>query len=152
MQLPERFELEYMGADNEKHRPVMIHRVVLGSIERFIGIITEHYAGAFPLWLAPVQVKILPIGEGHIEYANKVKDILEENHLRVEVDARNEKIGYKIREAQLKKVPYMLVVGDKEMAEGLVAVRSRSEGELGQLTIEDFTKRAVEEVKSKVNK
>lgn len=130
----------------------MIHRVVLGSIERFIGIITEHYAGAFPLWLAPVQVKILPIGEGHIEYANKVKDILEENHLRVEVDARNEKIGYKIREAQLKKVPYMLVVGDKEMAEGLVAVRSRSEGELGQLTIEDFTKRAVEEVKSKVNK
>lgn len=152
MQLPERFELEYMGADNEKHRPVMIHRVVLGSIERFIGIITEHYAGAFPLWLAPVQVKILPIGEGHIEYANKVKDILEENHLRVEVDARNEKIGYKIREAQLKKVPYMLVVGDKEMAEGLVAVRSRSEGELGQITIEDFTKRAVEEVKSKVNK
>ena len=152
MQLPERFELEYMGADNEKHRPVMIHRVVLGSIERFIGIITEHYAGAFPLWLAPVQVKILPIGEGHIEYANKVKDILEENHLRVEVDARNEKIGYKIREAQLKKVPYMLVVGDKETAEGLVAVRSRSEGELGQLTIEDFTKRAVEEVKSKVNK
>ena len=152
MQLPERFELEYMGADNEKHRPVMIHRVVLGSIERFIGIITEHYAGAFPLWLAPVQVKILPIGEGHVEYANKVKDILEENHLRVEVDARNEKIGYKIREAQLKKVPYMLVVGDKEMAEGLVAVRSRSEGELGQLTIEDFTKRAVEEVKSKVNK
>ena len=152
MQLSERFELEYMGADNEKHRPVMIHRVVLGSIERFIGIITEHYAGAFPLWLAPVQVKILPIGEGHIEYANKVKDILEENHLRVEVDARNEKIGYKIREAQLKKVPYMLVVGDKEMAEGLVAVRSRSEGELGQLTIEDFTKRAVEEVKSKVNK
>ena len=130
----------------------MIHRVVLGSIERFIGIITEHYAGAFPLWLAPVQVKILPIGEGHIEYANKVKDILEENHLRVEVDARNEKRGYKIREAQLKKVPYMLVVGDKEMAEGLVAVRSRSEGELGQLTIEDFTKRAVEEVKSKVNK
>ncbi len=152
MQLPERFELEYMGADNEKHRPVMIHRVVLGSIERFIGIITEHYAGAFPLWLAPVQVKVLPIGEGHVEYANKVKDILEENHLRVEVDARNEKIGYKIREAQLKKVPYMLVVGDKEMAEGLVAVRSRSEGELGQLTIEDFTKRAVEEVKSKVNK
>lgn len=152
MQLPERFELEYMGADNEKHRPVMIHRVVLGSIERFIGIITEHYAGAFPLWLAPVQVKILPIGEGHVEYANKVKDILEANHLRVEVDARNEKIGYKIREAQLKKVPYMLVVGDKEMAEGLVAVRSRSEGELGQLTIEDFTSRAVEEVKTKTNK
>ncbi len=152
MQLPERFELEYMGADNEKHRPVMIHRVVLGSIERFIGIITEHYAGAFPVWLAPVQVKVLPIGEGHVEYANKVKAILEENHLRAEVDARNEKIGYKIREAQLKKVPYMLVVGDKEMAEGLVAVRSRSEGELGQLTIEDFAKRAVEEVKNKINK
>ena len=113
MQLPERFELEYMGADNEKHRPVMIHRVVLGSIERFIGIITEHYAGAFPMWLAPVQVKVLAIGEGHVEYANKVKDALEAKHIRVEVDARNEKIGYKIREAQLKKVPYMLVVGDK---------------------------------------
>jgi threonyl-tRNA synthetase len=152
MQLPERFELEYMGADNEKHRPVMIHRVVLGSIERFIGIITEHYAGAFPMWLAPVQVKVLAIGEGHIEYANKVKDALEANHIRVEVDARNEKIGYKIREAQLKKVPYMLVVGDKEMADGLVSVRSRSDGELGQMTIEEFVNRAVEEVKNKTNK
>ena len=152
MQLPERFELEYMGADNEKHRPVMIHRVVLGSIERFIGIITEHYAGAFPMWLAPVQVKVLAIGEGHVEYANKVKDALEANHIRVEVDARNEKIGYKIREVQLKKVPYMLVVGDKEMADGLVSVRSRSDGELGQMTIEDFVNRAVEEVKNKTNK
>ena len=152
MQLPERFELEYMGADNEKHRPVMIHRVVLGSIERFIGIITEHYAGAFPMWLAPVQVKVLAIGEGHVEYANKVKDALEANHIRVEVDTRNEKIGYKIREAQLKKVPYMLVVGDKEMADGLVSVRSRSDGELGQMTIEEFVSRAVEEVKNKTNK
>ena len=152
MQLPERFELEYMGADNEKHRPVMIHRVVLGSIERFIGIITEHYAGAFPMWLAPVQVKVLAIGEGHVEYANKVKDALEAKHIRVEVDARNEKIGYKIRDAQLKKVPYMLVVGDKEMADGLVSVRSRSDGELGQMTIEEFVNRAVEEVKNKTNK
>ena len=152
MQLPERFELEYMGADNEKHRPVMIHRVVLGSIERFIGIITEHYAGAFPMWLAPVQVKVLAIGEGHVEYANKVKDALETKHIRVEVDARNEKIGYKIREAQLKKVPYMLVVGDKETADGLVSVRSRSDGELGQMTIEEFVNRAVEEVKNKTNK
>ena len=152
MQLPERFELEYMGADNEKHRPVMIHRVVLGSIERFIGIITEHYAGAFPMWLAPVQVKVLAIGEGHVEYANKVKDALEAKHIRVEVDARNEKIGYKIREAQLKKVPYMLVVGDKETADGLVSVRSRSDGELGQITIEEFVNRAVEEVKNKTNK
>lgn len=152
MQLPERFELEYMGADNEKHRPVMIHRVVLGSIERFIGIITEHYAGAFPMWLAPVQVKVLAIGEGHVEYANKVKDALEAKHIRVEVDARNEKIGYKIREAQLKKVPYMLVVGDKEMADGLVSVRSGSDGELGQMTIEEFVNRAVEEVKNKTNK
>lgn len=152
MQLPERFELEYMGADNEKHRPVMIHRVVLGSIERFIGIITEHYAGAFPMWLAPVQVKVLAIGEGHVEYANKAKDALEAKHIRVEVDARNEKIGYKIREAQLKKVPYMLVVGDKEMADGLVSVRSRSDGELGQMTIEEFVNRAVEEVKNKTNK
>ena len=152
MQLPERFELEYMGADNEKHRPVMIHRVVLGSIERFIGIITEHYAGAFPMWLAPVQVKVLAIGEGHVEYANKAKDALEAKHIRVEVDARNEKIGYKIREAQLKKVPYMLVVGDKETADGLVSVRSRSDGELGQMTIEEFVNRAVEEVKNKTNK
>ena len=152
MQLPERFELEYMGADHEKHRPVMIHRVVLGSIERFIGIITEHYAGAFPMWLAPVQVKVLAIGEGHVEYANKVKDALEAKHIRVEVDARNEKIGYKIREAQLKKVPYMLVVGDKETADGLVSVRSRSDGELGQMTIEEFVNRAVEEVKNKTNK
>lgn len=152
MQLPERFELEYMGADNEKHRPVMIHRVVLGSIERFIGIITEHYAGAFPMWLAPVQVKVLAIGEGHVEYANNVKDALEAKHIRVEVDARNEKIGYKIREAQLKKVPYMLVVGDKETADGLVSVRSRSDGELGQMTIEEFVNRAVEEVKNKTNK
>ena len=152
MQLPERFELEYMGADNEKHRPVMIHRVVLGSIERFIGIITEHYAGAFPMWLAPVQVKVLAIGEGHVEYANKVKDALEAKHIRVEVDARNEKIGYKIREAQLKKVPYMLVVGDKETADGLVSVRSRSDGELGQMTIDEFVNRAVEEVKNKTNK
>ena len=152
MQLPERFELEYMGADNEKHRPVMIHRVVLGSIERFIGIITEHYAGAFPMWLAPVQVKVLAIGEGHVEYANKVRDALEAKHIRVEVDARNEKIGYKIREAQLKKVPYMLVVGDKEMADGLVSVRSRSDGELGQMTIKEFVNRAVEEVKNKTNK
>ena len=152
MQLPERFELEYMGADNEKHRPVMIHRVVLGSIERFIGIITEHYAGAFPMWLAPVQVKVLAIGEGHVEYANKVKDALEAKLIRVEVDARNEKIGYKIREAQLKKVPYMLVVGDKETADGLVSVRSRSDGELGQMTIEEFVNRAVEEVKNKTNK
>ena len=152
MQLPERFELEYMCADNEKHRPVMIHRVVLGSIERFIGIITEHYAGAFPMWLAPVQVKVLAIGEGHVEYANKVKDALEAKHIRVEVDARNEKIGYKIREAQLKKVPYMLVVGDKETADGLVSVRSRSDGELGQMTIEEFVNRAVEEVKNKTNK
>lgn len=152
MQLPERFELEYMGADNEKHRPVMIHRVVLGSIERFIGIITEHYAGAFPMWLAPVQVKVLAIGEGHVEYANKAKDALEAKHIRVEVDARNEKIGYKIREAQLKKVPYMLVVGDKETADGLVSVRSRSDGELGQMTIEEFVNRADEEVKNKTNK
>ena len=152
MQLPERFELEYMGADNEKHRPVMLHCVVLGSIERFIGIITEHYAGAFPMWLAPVQVKVLAIGEGHVEYANKVKDALEAKHIRVEVDARNEKIGYKIREAQLKKVPYMLVVGDKETADGLVSVRSRSDGELGQMTIEEFVNRAVEEVKNKTNK
>lgn len=149
MQLPERFELEYTGADNEKHRPVMIHRVVLGSIERFIGVITEHFAGAFPLWLSPVQVQILPIGESHVEYANKIKNMLESHNMRVSVDARNEKIGYKIREAQLQKTPYMLVVGDKEVENGAVSVRSRRDGELGSMSADDFLAKAIKEIETK---
>ena len=149
MQLPERFELEYTGADGEKHRPVMIHRVVLGSIERFIGVITEHFAGAFPLWLAPVQIKILPIADRHHDYAKKVCAELDAMGFRVEVDERSEKIGYKIREAQLHKIPYMLLVGDKEVEDGTVSVRKRGEGDLGASSVQDFATGALEDVKSK---
>ena len=149
MQLPERFELEYTGADGEKHRPVMIHRVVLGSIERFIGVITEHFAGAFPLWLAPVQVKILPIADRHQEAAHKAVEKLQSLGIRAESDDRSEKIGYKIREAQLMKVPYMLVIGDKEVENGTVSVRSRSEGDLGSKTLEEFSESAMQEIKTK---
>ncbi|MCI9450074.1 MAG: threonine--tRNA ligase [Clostridiales bacterium] len=149
MQLPERFELEYTGADNEKHRPVMIHRVVLGSIERFIGVITEHFAGAFPLWLAPVQAKVLPISGYFNEYAEKVAKELTDAGMRVECDMRNEKIGYKIREAQLSKVPYMLVVGEKEQESGTVSVRARVEGEGGVMTLDDFKAKAAAEIETK---
>ena len=149
MQLPERFELEYTGEDGQKHRPVMIHRVVFGSIERFIGILTEHFAGAFPMWLAPVQVKILPIAERHHEYAEKLEKALTDAGLRVENDLRSEKIGYKIREAQLHKIPYMLVVGDKEMEEGNLSVRSRKDGDLGAMTLESFIEKAQREVAEK---
>ncbi|MBR2667764.1 MAG: threonine--tRNA ligase [Oscillospiraceae bacterium] len=148
-QLPERFELEYTGADGEKHRPVMIHRVVFGSIERFIGVITEHFAGAFPTWLAPVQVKVLPITDRCQDYAEQVAQQLDARGIRVETDLRSEKIGYKIREAQLQKVPYMLVVGDKEVEAGTVAVRSRSDGDLGAMALADFAERVAEEIESK---
>ena len=137
-QMPERFDLEYTGADGEKHRPIMIHRVLFGSIERFIGILTEHFAGAFPMWLAPVQVKVIPVSEKHMDYAKGVYQKLFDAGLRVELDERNEKIGYKIREAQLEKVPYMLIVGDKEVEAGNVSVRSRSDGDKGVSTLEDF--------------
>ena len=148
-QLPERFELEYTGEDGAKHRPIMIHRVVFGSIERFIGILTEHFAGAFPLWLSPVQVKVLPISERHHEYAEKVAAELEAAGLRVEADLRNEKIGYKIREAQLQKTPYMLVVGDKEAETGTVSVRGRKDGDLGAMAVAEFAAKAVEQDKSR---
>ncbi len=138
MQMPERFDLEYVGEDGQKHRPVMIHRVVLGSIERFIGVITEHFAGAFPTWLNPVQVKVLPITDRAAAYADEVAKQLDGSGFRVEVDHRNEKIGKKIREAQLEKVPYMLVVGDKEAEEGTVAVRHRAQGDLGSMSRDDF--------------
>ncbi|HHV29405.1 threonine--tRNA ligase [Acetivibrio mesophilus] len=150
-QMPERFDLTYVGADGEKHRPVMIHRVVFGSIERFIAILTEHFAGAFPVWLSPVQVKILPIVEKQHEYVDEIKRALEEKGIRVEVDLRNEKIGYKIREAQLEKVPYMLVIGDREMENRAVAVRSRKDGDLGSMPLEDFVNKIVEAVKNKEN-
>lgn len=150
-QMPERFDLSYVGADGEKHRPVMIHRVVFGSIERFIAILTEHFAGAFPAWLSPVQVKVLPIVEKQHEYVAEIKRALEEKGIRVEVDLRNEKIGYKIREAQLEKVPYMLVIGDREMENRAVAVRSRKDGDLGAMPLADFVNKIVEEIKNKEN-
>ena len=148
-QLPERFELEYVGEDGQKHRPVMLHRVVLGSIERFIGVITEHFAGKFPLWLSPVQAVGLPISEHHHEYAQGVQDVLEEAGFRVECDLRNEKIGYKIREAQLQRTPYMIVVGDKEAAEGTISVRHRADGDLGSMDLPAFIAKLKEEVESK---
>ncbi len=137
-QLPMRFEAEYIGSDGERHRPIMIHRVVFGSIERFIGILIEHYAGKFPLWLAPVQVKVLPISDKHIEYAKKVCEELKAASIRCEADLRAEKIGYKIRSAQLEKVPYMLIVGQKEEENGTVSVRSREQGDLGEERLEQF--------------
>lgn len=149
-QMPQRFDLNYVGADGEKHRPIMIHRVLYGSIERFIGILIEHFAGKFPAWLAPVQVKVLPITDKYNDYANTIKEKLQAKDIRVEVDARNEKIGYKIREAQLQKVPYMLVVGEKEAEAGTVAVRSRDKGELGVVKIDGFMKDLIEEIDKKV--
>ena len=148
-QMPERFDLVYIGADGERHRPVMIHRVVFGSIERFIAILTEHYAGAFPTWLAPVQVKVIAILDKHHEYAYKVQNALEEMGIRTEIDVRNEKIGYKIREAQLEKIPYMLVIGDKEMENGAVAVRSRKDGDLGAMSLDEFIAKITKEIEMK---
>ena len=148
-QLPQRFELEYIGADGEKHRPIMIHRVAFGSIERFIGILIEHFAGAFPTWLAPVQVKVLPISDKYMDYAEKVKAALDAENIRAEVDTRSEKIGYKIREAQKNKIPYMLVVGQKEEEEGVVSVRSRFKGDEGQASLESFIENIKKEIASR---
>lgn len=151
MQLPQRFDISYVGQDGEKHRPVMIHRVALGSIERFIGILIEQYAGKFPVWLAPTQVKILPISDKYMDYANEVKKALFDAGVRVDMDDRAEKIGFKIREAQLQKVPYMLVVGEKEAAENQVAVRSRDKGEMGSMSLNDFVSMVVKEDEERVN-
>ena len=148
-QLPERFELEYVGEDGQKHRPVMIHRVVLGSIERFIGVITEHFGGAFPTWLAPVQVKVMPITDRSRDYAQSVADELAGRGIRVETDFRNEKIGYKIREAQSRKIPYMLVIGDKEAENGTVSVRTRSGGDKGAVGLDKFAADITEEIRSR---
>jgi len=152
MQMPERFGLTYVGPDGEKHTPVMIHRVIFGSIERFIAILTEHYAGAFPVWLAPVQAIILPVSEKQRDYAEKLRDQMEKLDIRVEADLRSEKIGYKIREAQLQKIPYMLVVGDKEVESGSVSVRDRKEGDKGVMKYEDFIALITDEINKKVIK
>ncbi|HIU79247.1 MAG TPA: threonine--tRNA ligase [Candidatus Avilachnospira avicola] len=150
-QLPQRFELEYMGADGEKHRPIMIHRVLYGSIERFIGILTEHYAGAFPVWIAPVQVKVLPVSDKFMDYAQEVAAKLDSEGIRVEVDKRSEKLGWKIREAQKEKVPYMLVVGEKDMNDKTVSVRSRKQGDEGAVALSEFMDRVKKEIADKAN-
>ncbi|WP_141505468.1 threonine--tRNA ligase [Paenibacillus luteus] len=149
-QMPEKFDLSYIGEDNQKHRPVVIHRAVYGSIDRFIGILTEHFSGAFPLWLAPVQVKLLPVSEKYIDYALQVKQALAEAGIRTLVDSRNEKLGYKIREAGLEKVPYTLVVGESEKNAGTAAVRKRGEGDLGSQSLDDIIQRVIAEIQSKL--
>jgi len=148
-QMPERFDLSYIGEDGEKHRPVMLHRVIFGSIERFIGIITEHFSGAFPAWLAPVQAKLLPITDAQHEYAKQVATKLNAKGIRVEIDDSSEKIGYKIRKAQLEKVPYMLVMGAKEVENDAVAVRSRKDGDIGQMPVDEFAAKIIEEIEKK---
>lgn len=151
MQLPQRFDLNYIGRDGEKHRPIVIHRVAYGSIERFLGILIEHFAGKFPAWLAPVQVTIVPVSERHLEYGTSIKDALENKGFRVELDGRNEKVGFKIREAQLSKVPYMLVVGDKDIEENKVSVRSRDLGEQGMIELEIFASQLQKEIQDKAS-
>lgn len=148
-QMPEKFNLSYIGEDGQKHQPVMIHRVVFGSIERFIGILTEHFAGAFPVWLAPVQVRVIPITDRHAEYARNVVKRLDEAGIRVELDTRNEKVNYKIREAQTHKIPYMLIIGDKEIERDSVAVRHRAKGDLGAMLLGEFEEKLLEEIKTK---
>jgi threonyl-tRNA synthetase len=150
-QIPQRFDLKYIGADNTEHRPVVIHRAIFGSFERFIAMLIEHYAGAFPLWLAPVQVAVLPIADRHVDYARATVERLVAAGLRAELDDRQEKIGYKIRGAQLQKIPYMLVTGDREAAEGTVAVRTRAGGDQGATPIDAFIAAALDEVHTRAN-
>ena len=138
--MPQRLGAEYVGKDNQKHIPVMLHRAAVGSIERFLGILIEEFMGDFPLWLAPVQARVLPISEKFVDYANKVKDELVAAGVRTEIDESNEKLGYKIRQCELQKVPYKIIVGEKEQAEGLIAVNKRKEGDKGQMTVADFLK------------
>ncbi|MBO4428582.1 MAG: threonine--tRNA ligase, partial [Clostridia bacterium] len=148
--LPAKFNLTYIDSEGKERTPVVLHRAILGSLDRFMAYLIEETMGAFPLWLAPVQIEVLPISDDHVEYANKVKDALAKAGVdRVDVDDRNEKIGYKIREAQLEKVPYMLVIGAKEVESGTVSVRSRRDGELGSMTLDEFVAKAVKEVESK---
>lgn len=149
-QMPQRFDINYVGADGEKHRPIMIHRVIFGSIERFIGILIEHFAGKFPLWLAPVQARILPISEKHYEAAAALRKKLVAEGMRVELDDRSEKVGYKIREAQVQKVPYMLIMGDREIEENKVNVRNRDQGEMGAVAIDELLAQLKNEINSKM--
>lgn len=146
-QMPEKFDLSYIGEDGQKHRPVVIHRAVYGSIDRFIGILTEHFTGAFPVWLAPVQVKLLPVSDNYVDYALQVKKTLEEAGIRVEVDIRREKLGYKIREAQLEKVPYMFVLGESEKNTGAISVRKRGDGDLGTKNTPEIVEMILEEIR-----
>jgi threonyl-tRNA synthetase len=148
-QLPERFDLAYTGEDGKEHRPAMIHRVVLGSMERFIGALIEHYAGAFPVWLSPVQVEILPIADRHLEYAKKVKDELFDSGIRVETDNRREKIGLKIRDAEIQKTPYMIILGDKEVGSNTVSIRARHKGDMGAVKLDEFISSIKEEIAGK---
>jgi threonyl-tRNA synthetase len=147
--LPERFGLTYTGADNAEHRPVMIHRALLGSFERFVGILIEHYAGEFPLWLAPVQALVLPIADRHLDYAREVTGKLARSGIRAELDERTESVGRKIRDGELRKAPYMLVVGDREQEQGRVSVRRHREGDLGDMSVEDFSERAQREIEER---
>ena len=149
MNLPERFDVDYVGEDGQKHRTIMIHRACFGSMERFIGILTEHYAGAFPTWLAPVKVKILPISEKFQDYAEEIAAKLKKARINFELDDRSEKIGYKIRQAQMEKVPYMLIVGEKEVEARTVSVRKRGEGEMGALDVDAFVEQLIKEVKER---
>jgi threonyl-tRNA synthetase len=148
-QLPQRFDLEYIGEDGQKHQPIMVHRVVFGSIERFIGILIEHFAGKFPVWISPLQVKILPITDKQADYANEICKKMREAGIRVKVDSRSEKIGYKIREAQMEKVPYMLVIGAKEEEEGMVAVRRRDKGDMGAVSADEFIQTVLGDIANK---
>ena len=148
-QMPEKYGLSYIGADGQKHRPVMLHRVVYGAMERFFALLIEHYGGAFPLWLAPVQAVIIPITDRQHAYAAEVKEMLWEKEVRVETDDRSEKVGYKIREAQVQKVPYMLIVGEKEVNSRTVAVRQREQGDLGAVDLQAFADNIIEEIKQR---
>ena len=148
--MPERFNLEYVGADGKKHRPVMIHRAAFGSVERFLGILLEHYGGALPVWLSPVQVIILPVSKKSLPYARKTTERLIQTGIRAELDARNEKIGWKVREAQTQKIPYMLVVGEKEAGSGTVSVRKRGAGESGESGLEKFIEMVKKEIEKKI--
>ena len=149
MQMPQRFDINYVGPDGEKHRPVMIHRVIFGSIERFIGILTEHFAGKFPLWIAPVQVKLLTVTEKFTDYALEVAKQFEEAGLRVEADVRNEKIGYKLREARNERTPYICVIGEREVENRNLTVRSSKAGELGEMTIDELQEKLLKEIADK---
>ena len=148
--MPERFDLEYIGSDGQKHRPVVIHRAPFGSLERFIGVLIEHFAGEFPLWLAPVQVAVIPVSQNFVEYANKVADELRSAGIRYELDERNEKIGYKIRDWETQKIRYMLIVGEKEKESGAVSVRKHKEGDQGSLALSEFIDKIATEIKNKI--